>query len=92
MPLQSIEIIARSLDQCDLAEKRIKQVLVTLSMENKAHYTCEIRKSTDLRKIERFSAGVNLPLIIINGVLEYSGRLPEPQPLKLKLWNVIRFG
>lgn len=91
MALRSIEIICAPCVKCADAERRIKQAIKGLELMNKAKYAYDFKKTADLRRISQYSAGVITPLIIINGTLEFSGKLPALEIIRNKLESIIRF-
>jgi len=92
MSLRTIEIICTPCPKCDEAERKIKQVIKVLEWENKTKYVYDFKKTTDLRQAQKYSANVTLaPFIIVNGALEWTGKIPNIELIKIKIRDIIRY-
>lgn len=90
MSLRSIEIISPAGMISDKTEQLIKRVISNIERNNRTKYAYDFKVTRDMSKASRFSGGVMPPLIIINGILEFSARMPDMKSLEARLTTIIR--
>ena len=89
MPLKKIEIIGVPCSKWQDLEYKIKQAVRQIEFQNKMKYNYEFKKTGDLREASKYSSGVLPPLVVINGALEFSGKVPTVELLKRKILSII---
>ncbi len=86
-----IKIICRACKKCESAEKKIKEALHELEIDNKVKYRYEITRSTNLSEAKQFSANISqTPFIVIDNQLVLAGRLRDVASTKNTLRDLMK--
>ena len=85
MPINSVEIICLPCPKCEFVEKKIREAIKTIEIENKIKIPFEFKHTANLREISKYSLNPSqTPTVLINGSVEFAGKI-EPLLVKKRL-------
>jgi small redox-active disulfide protein 2 len=70
-----IKVLGPGCPKCGEVEKRVKNVLVELSI------AADVEKITDIKKMMSYGI-LGTPGLVINGKVKCAGRMPRPEEIK----------
>jgi len=76
MPIQSVEIICIPCSKCANLEQKIRDIVKTIAITNKAKIVFEVKTTIKLTNLSNYSLNSSqTPAILINGNVEIAGRV-----------------
>jgi hypothetical protein len=88
MPINTIELVCLPCIKCQNLPQRISSAIKNIELENRVTIRYEFKHTKTLEGVDRYSANASqTPLIIINGSLEFAGRIQD-QLLQRRLSSI----
>ena len=76
MAIKTIEVICLPCQKCAGLEMKIREMIKSIEMVNKVKIPFEFKHTTTLLTIAQYSLNPSqTPIVIINGIVEFAGRL-----------------
>jgi len=89
--IQTIEIICKPCHKCDLMIQRISYILHCIQNQSGLKLKYELKLNKNIHEAEKYGYNVTqLPVVKINGDIEFVGHVKEEHLIRMKLEEIIR--
>lgn len=91
--IRTIEIICKPCYKCDLVIQRINYILECIQNQKGVKFKYEFKHNKNIHDAEKYGYNITqLPIVKINGDIEFVGHVKEEHLIRMKLEEIIRIG
>jgi len=89
--IKTIEIICKPCHKCELLKERIHNIIQYMELQKRIKIRYEFNHNTNVLDASKYGYAINqLPLVIINGNIEFVGHVKEEYLIRIKLEEINR--
>ena len=89
--MKTIEIICKPCPKCLLLKEKIRNILNCLQQKYNVKIPYELKHNPDIRAAEMLGyAASQLPVVLIDGYVEFVGNVKEESLIRMKLENSLK--